>query len=101
MDAHEGWTPRPVAMRVRVDDLDAVLESGAAAGARVVTPRTPLPQGVDGARMVDPWGNLWLLEQPVEDVDVTELVRRLADPATVEAVAAYETSLDDEMRRRA
>ena len=100
VDALDGWSPQPALLRLRVDDLDVVLAAAAAAGARVVTPRTALPQGVAGARLVDPWGNLWWLEQQVERVEVDELLRRLADPATADDVAAYDASLDAEMRSR-
>ncbi|MDO9456693.1 glyoxalase/bleomycin resistance/extradiol dioxygenase family protein [Nocardioides sp.] len=101
MDAHEGWTPQPTLLRVRVDDLEVVVAATEAAGGRVVTPPTPLPQGVVGARVLDPWGNLWWLEQQVDDVPVDELLRRLSDADAVTVVAAYESSLDTEMRRRA
>lgn len=101
VDALEGWPVVPVLMRLRVDDLDAVLTAAEAADARVVTPRTDLPQGVVGARIADPWGNLWWLEQQVEAVEVDELVRRLSDPAVQAAVTAYDATLDAEMRGRA
>ncbi len=100
MDAREGWAPQPALMRVDVDDLAAVLERAAAAGATVVTPRTSLPFGLDVARLSDPWGNLWWLQQLVEQVDVDTLLARLDDPASAETMSAYEASLDRELRRR-
>ena len=59
-----------------------------------------------GARTVvrasrcDPWGNLWWVQEHVEEVDVSEMIRRMSDPAIAEVVTAYEGSLDAEMRRR-
>ncbi|MFB9311814.1 VOC family protein [Nocardioides plantarum] len=100
VDADPDWVPRPALFRLRVDDIDGVLAAAEAAGARVVTPRTLLPQGAAGARLVDPWGHLWWLEQQVETVEVDELLRRLTDPATAGAVAAYDASLDAELRAR-
>jgi PhnB protein len=100
VDTADGWAPWPALLRLRVEDLDGVLARAEAAGARVVSPRTLLPQGVAAARLVDPWGNLWWLEQQVEAVEVDELLRRLTDPATAESVAAYDASLDAEMRSR-
>ena len=68
------------------------------AGARDDRNRRPRPDDV--ARLVDPWGNLWWVHERVEDVAVEEMVRRLGDPAVHATMAAYEESLDAEMRRR-
>jgi PhnB protein len=100
MDAHEGWTPQPALLRVAVADLAGVVQRAEAAGARVVTPRTSLPFGDDVARLLDPWGNLWWVHEHVEDVGFDELLRRMDDPVTGETMAAFEGSLDAEMRRR-
>ncbi|WP_340540356.1 VOC family protein [Nocardioides sp. GXZ039] len=101
MDAHDGWPAQPALLRVDVEDLEGTLSRAEAAGATIVTPRTSLPFGDDVARFTDPWGNLWWVQQHVEDVDFDTLLARMEDPATAETMAAYEGSLDEEMRRRA
>jgi len=100
VDAAKGWTPVPTLLRIRVDDLDAVLARAEAAGAVVVTARTSLPFGDDVARVRDPWDNLWWLHQRIEDVDFATLLGRMEDPATLAAMQEYDASLDAEMRRR-
>jgi uncharacterized glyoxalase superfamily protein PhnB len=100
VDAAEGWTPAPALLRIRVADLDGVVERAEAAGAVVVTPRTSLPFGDDVVRVRDPWDNLWWLHQHVEDVDFAALLGRMEDPATLAAMQHYDASLDAEMRRR-
>ena len=101
MDAQEGWSPTPSLLRLAVADLDAVLARALDAGARLVTARTSLPFGDDVARFSDPWGNLWWVHEKVEDVGVDDLLARMTHPATQPLMAAYEGSLDAEMRRRA
>jgi PhnB protein len=100
VDAAEGWTAVPALLRIRVDDLDAVVSRAEAAGAVVVTARTSLPFGDDVARVRDPWDNLWWLHQHVEDVDFATLLGRMEDPATLTAMQEYDASLEAEMRRR-
>ncbi len=100
MDAQPGWPLSPAMLRVTVADLGDVLDRAAAAGCRLVTARTSLPVGDDVARLSDPWGNLWWVHQHVEDTAFEDLLARLQDPAVAETMAAYEASLDAELRRR-
>lgn len=101
VDAREGWPAGPAYLRVHVADVAATVERAVAAGAALVTEPTPLLVGETVARVTDPWGNLWWLHERTEDVEVTELIRRMGEPAALETMTAFEESLDDEMRRRA
>ncbi len=60
-DSKAGWPFTPAFEQLYVDDIQTVLDRAAAAGGEVVTPRTPFYNGVNIARMLDPWGNLWWL----------------------------------------
>lgn len=87
-------------LRLQVDDVEAVVAGATAAGARVVTGPTALPQGVLAARVADPWGGVWWLEQQTGPVEVDELLGRLGDPAVLATVTAYDAALDAELRGR-
>ena len=66
----------PVALYVRVGDVDAVQASAIAAGA---TERSPVADQFDGDRrgsIVDPFGHIWLIATEREAVSNAELVRR-------------------------
>jgi PhnB protein len=49
----------------------------------------------------DPHGNLWWIQQRVEELDPEELGRRATQPQQLDAMGYVQSSLDDEMRRRA
>jgi PhnB protein len=58
-DAKDGWPYTPAFEQIYVEDLALLLERAEAAGAEIVTPRSPFYNGVNIARILDPWGNLW------------------------------------------
>lgn len=101
VDSREDWPATPTFLRVYVDDVAGAVSRAMAAGATVVTEPTPLLYGDTVARVSDPWGNLWWLHEKTEGVEVTEMIRRMGDSATLEAMTAFEDSLGAEMRRRA
>jgi uncharacterized glyoxalase superfamily protein PhnB len=54
---------------VRVDDVDALVERAAAAGATIEQPPTDYEYGERQANVIDPWGHHWTFSQTIADVD--------------------------------
>jgi PhnB protein len=67
----------PVRLHLYVDDVDALVERAAAAGARVERPPTDEFYGNRAARLQDPFGLTWLLATPKEILSEAEMQRRL------------------------
>jgi PhnB protein len=85
----------PAMMRLWVDDAEAVLARALDAGATLVTPVTDVQAWGDRiARLRDPLGNLWWLQQRVEAPTPEEVMRRMGDPAYAEAFAQTQV-MDD------
>ncbi|MCD0444042.1 VOC family protein [Glycomyces sp. A-F 0318] len=71
----------PAMMRLWVEDVEAALQRAVDAGAAVVTPATDVQAWGDRvARVRDPLGHLWWLQERVEDVDAEAMGERMADP---------------------
>lgn len=68
----------PVAIQLRVDDVDALVARAVAAGARLVSPVADQFYGDRTGRVVDPFGHLWTIVTRVEEMPVDEMYRRLA-----------------------
>lgn len=74
-------TPRTVGgnsvvLHLHVDNVDAVVERAAAAGAKVLMPPVNQFYGDRAARVCDPFGYVWSLATRVEDVSPEECLRR-------------------------
>jgi PhnB protein len=93
-----GWPDTPGFLRLYVPDGDAVYQRALAAGATSVTALTDLYFGDRVGRVRDPLGNLWWIQQHVEDVDPAEMARRPQDPAAIEALRYVEASLAEALR---
>ncbi|PJJ63795.1 VOC family protein [Compostimonas suwonensis] len=63
-DSKPGWPFTPAFEQIYVEDIPTVLERAEAAGAEIVTPRSPFYNGLNIARLLDPWGNLWWIYEP-------------------------------------
>jgi hypothetical protein len=70
------------------------------AGSRPVTEPTVLAWGDKVGRVADPWGNVWWIQERVEEVSEAELGERWGDPRYAEAMTYLQRSLDEAMRRR-
>jgi PhnB protein len=68
----------PVIMALEVDDADAVGARMERAGATVIYPISDWPYGQRGGRLADPFGHLWMIAQPIEDLSPEEIQRRTA-----------------------
>lgn len=86
-DAPEGWPPTPAFVRLYLDDAQATFERAIAAGATPVTNVTHLAFGDAVGRVRDPYGNLWWLQQRLEEVSDEEATRRWNEPKWAEAMA--------------
>lgn len=96
-DTLAGWPGTPAYLRLYVADADAAFQRALDAGAAEVTEVTSLFFGERVGRVRDPLGNIWWIQQHVEDVDPEEMARRGRDPAAYEALRYVETSLDAAM----
>ena len=61
-----------------MEDVDAVYAQAVSAGATAVAEPADQFYGDRIARVADPSGNQWSIASHVEDVDMDELMRRLA-----------------------
>jgi PhnB protein len=73
-------------LHLQVDDVDAIFNQAVAAGAKVIRPPKNEFYGERSAKVVDPYGHVWMLAQHVEDVSPEEMQRRwdemLKNPGT-------------------
>jgi PhnB protein len=92
-------SPFPVAtpglLRLYVQDADAVVERAVAAGATVVTRPTELAWGDRVGRVRDPLGNLWWIQERLEEPTPEETARRLQDPKFTQAMLYLQSTLAD------
>jgi PhnB protein len=90
-------SPFPVAtpglLRLYVEDGDEVIRRAVAAGATVVTRLTELAWGDRVGRVRDPLGNLWWIQERVEQPTPDELAGRFQDPRFTEAMRYLQSTL--------
>ena len=90
-------SPFPVAtpglLRLYVQDADAVVDRAVAAGATVVTRLTELAWGDRVGRVRDPLGNLWWIQERLEEPTPEEMARRLQDPKYTQAMVYLQSTL--------
>ncbi len=86
-DAKPHWPPTPAFMRVYVEDADAVHRDAVAAGGTSITEVTHLFFGDRVGRVRDPLGNVWWIQERVEEeLTPQEMEARLCDPHFIEAM---------------
>ncbi|GAA4894926.1 putative glyoxalase superfamily protein PhnB [Stackebrandtia albiflava] len=66
-DRKPDWPFTPAMTQVYVSDAAQTLRRAVGRGATVVTEVSPFYGGLDIARFLDPWGNLWWLFAPAAD----------------------------------
>lgn len=77
----------PALLRLYVDDAEEAIRRAVDAGAAVVTPVTDVQAWGDRVgRVRDPFGNLYWLQERVEEVDPAEVPERFQDPKYVKAM---------------
>ena len=92
-DAPEGWPPTPAFIRLYLDDAQASFDRAVREGAEAVTKPTHLAFGDAVGRVRDPFGNLWWLQQRLEEVSEQEATRRWSEPKWAEAMNYVQSSI--------
>jgi hypothetical protein len=91
-DANQDWPDTPAFLRLYVADGDATFQQALRAGAAAVTEMTHLFWGDRVGRVRDPFGNLWWIQERVEEVSPEEMARRAGEKQWVEAMAYVQSS---------
>ena len=97
-DAPPGIDPMPAFIRLYVDDARKGFAKALEAGATEVTKPTLLAFGDRVARVRDPLGNIWWLQQRVEEVSETEMQERWSDPRWSEPMNYVQHSLVEALK---
>ncbi|WP_031529531.1 VOC family protein [Dyadobacter crusticola] len=99
-DAREGWAATPTFLNLYVTDIEKTYRRSLELGAQSVTDITLLWFGAKVCRILDPFGNLWWINQRVEEVDFTnpEIAKRAATPEAKEGIAYIQRSLDKALK---
>ncbi|WP_343671195.1 VOC family protein [Chitinophaga sp.] len=100
-DAREGWAPTPVFLNLYVEDIDKSYQRALASGATSVTDITTLWFGEKVCRVLDPFGNLWWINQRIEEVDFTnpeEVQKRASTPEAIAKIGYIQQSLDEAVK---
>ena len=67
----------PVSIDLTVPDVDATVSQALAAGAQVQYPVMDQFYGLRQGRIIDPFGHMWNIGTPIEEVSPAEMQRRL------------------------
>jgi uncharacterized glyoxalase superfamily protein PhnB len=92
-DAPDGTSAVPAFLRLFLPDARIAFARAIQAGATEVTKPTLLAFGDRVARIRDPLGNIWWLQQRVEEVSEAEMQNRWTDPRWSEPMAYVQQSL--------
>jgi uncharacterized glyoxalase superfamily protein PhnB len=92
-DKKKHWKRTPAFLRLYVEDGDATFRRALEAGATAVTEMTHLAWGDRVGRVRDAQGNLYWIQERVEEVDEAEMGRRFGDPKW-QAAMDYVTSAE-------
>jgi len=92
-DAPADWPLTPSFLRLYVKDADATVYKAINAGATLVTKVTHLGFGDRVGRVRDPLGNIYWIQQRVENVSGEEMLRRWDSPKWAEANAYVQNTL--------
>jgi len=97
-DAPAGISPMPAFIRVFVEDARKGFAKALEAGATEVTKPTLLAFGDRVARVRDPLGNIWWLQQHIEEVSDSQVQERWTDPRWSEPMAYVQHSLVEALK---
>ena len=98
-DTRPGWGPTPSLLNLYVDDIEQAYQKALELGAISVTDITELWFGEKVCRILDPFGNLWWLNQRLEDVDFTnpEIGKRASTSEAMAGINYIQQSLNEAM----
>jgi PhnB protein len=100
-DSREGWAPTPSFLNLYVEDIEKVYQKAIRLGAASVTDITALWFGEKVGRILDPFGNLWWINQRIAEIDFTkpeEIGQRASTPEAVKGIEYIQKSLDEALR---
>jgi PhnB protein len=100
-DSKEGWNPTPGFLNLYVEDVEKAYQNALQLGATSVTDITTLWFGEKVCRILDPFGNLWWINERIEEVDLTnleEVKKRSTTPEAVKDIKYIQKSLDEAMK---
>jgi PhnB protein len=100
-DAAAEWPDTPSFLSVYVEDVERTYQRALQAGATVVTEL--IYSGITGdrgGRVKDPTGNIWWLQTHVEDVDLSTVHERFADPDELAVMRVAQETFAAEMHSR-
>lgn len=99
-DARDGWAPTPSFLNLYVKDVEQTFKKAIALGATAVTDITELWFGEKVCRVLDPFGNLWWINQRVAEVDFTnpESLKMASTQEAADGIAYIQKSLDEAMQ---
>lgn len=100
-DSRKGWGNSPAFLNLYVEDVEKTYQKAIELGATSVTDITKLWFGEKVCRILDPFGNLWWLNERVEEIDFSnqELVRKIStSPEAINGIAYIQKSLDEAMK---
>ncbi|MET0635269.1 MAG: VOC family protein [Chitinophagaceae bacterium] len=103
-DSRKGWSPSPAFLSVYVGDIEETYQKCLQFGAIPVTEITTLWFGEKVCRILDPLGNLWWINQRVDEVDLTdpeEVKKRSTTQEAIKGIDYIQKSLDEAMKRQA
>lgn len=100
-DSRDGWGPSPSFLNLYVEDIEKAYQQSIQHGAVSVTDITTLWFGDKVCRILDPFGNLWWINQRIEEVDFTkpeEIKQRSSTPEALVGIKYIQESLDEAMK---
>lgn len=100
-DSKEEWGTSPSFLNLYVDDIEKTYQKSIQLGATSVTEVTTLWFGEKVCRILDPFGNLWWINQRIEEVDLTnpeEVKKKSTTPEAVNGIKYIQKSLDEAMK---
>ena len=100
-DARKDWPSTPAYLNLYVENVEEAYQKALESGATSVTDITTLWFGEKVCRIIDPFGNLWWLNERVEDIDFTkpeEVGRRASTQEAVAGIAYIQQSLDHALK---
>jgi PhnB protein len=100
-DSRPGWVASPVFLNLYVEDVEKTYHKALELGATSVTNITELYFGEKVCRVIDPFGNLWWINERVEEIDFTkpeEIGKRAATPEAIAGIVYIQQSLDEAMK---
>lgn len=97
-DSKEEWNPTPTFLNLYVEDIERIHKKSLQAGAQSVTDITTLWFGEKVCRILDPFGNLWWINQRIEEIDFTnpvEVEKRASTQIAIQSIDYIQRTLNE------